>query len=137
MLPPSGYCGFCFIAAIKIMNIVHMKGKNRGKVKDMAKLNNPVRGNRFRMSALLGILFLIIGISLLVYSISAINNSEQLSSSTDLTLEQMWHYDGSLLWWRNACITLFLPLTAVFVTLGGIVLVTQPLLTRLRHKSVL
>jgi hypothetical protein len=103
----------------------------------MAKLNNLFAGNRFRVSALLGILFLVIGVSLLVYSISAIHNSEQVSSSADLTLEQMWHYDGSLLWWRNAWVTLFLPLTAVFMTFGGVVLVTQPLLTRLRHKSAL
>jgi hypothetical protein len=103
----------------------------------MAKLNDLFAGNRFRVSALLGILFLVIGISLLGYSISAMPSSEQVSNSADLMLEQMWHYDGSLQWWRNAWVTLFLPLTAVFVTLGGVVLVIQPLLTRLRHKSVL
>jgi hypothetical protein len=115
---------------------VQVKGKNRGKVRSMAKLKNLFAGNRFRVSALLGIVFLVIGISLLGYSISAIP-SEQVPNSADLTLEQMWHYDGSLQWWRNAWVTLFLPLTAVFVTLGGVVLVIQPLLTRLRHKSVL
>ena len=74
-----------------------------------------------------------VGVSLLGYSVSVIQDYEQLSSSADLTLEQMWHFDGSFSWWRNACFTLFLPLTAVFVTLGGVVLVTQPLMSKLRH----
>ena len=102
----------------------------------MAKLGGLLTKNRFRVSALLGILFLVIGVSLLGYSISAIQDHEQLSNSADLALEQMWKYDGSLRWWRNAYVTLFLPLTAAFLTLGGVVLVSQPLLTRLRHKSV-
>ena len=103
----------------------------------MAKPEGMFAEKRFRGYALLGILFLAIGVSLLVYSVSAIQDIEQLSNSADLTLEQMWHYDGSFGWWRNACFTLFLPLTSVFVTLSGVILVTQPLMKRLHHKSVL
>ena len=103
----------------------------------MAKLNDLFTMNRFRMSALLGLILLVAGVSLFGYSISEIHDCEHISDSADLTLEQMWYYDGSPGWWRNAYVTLFLPLTAVFVTLSGVILVTQPLLTRLRHKSVL
>ena len=103
----------------------------------MTKLVGLFTMNRFRAYTLLGILFLVIGISLLGYSVSAIQDYGQLSDSADLTLEQIWHFDGSFSWWRNAYVTLFLPLTSVFVTLGGVILVTQPLMTRLRHKSVL
>jgi hypothetical protein len=111
--------------------------RKRREAKDMAKLVGVFTKNRFRVSALLGILFLVVGVSLLGYSVSAIQDIGQLSDSADLTLEQMWHFDGSLSWWRTAYFTLFLPLTSVFVTLGGVILVTQPLMTRLRHKSVL
>jgi hypothetical protein len=110
--------------------------RKRREAKDMAKLVGVFSKNRFRVSTLLGILFLVVGVSLLGYSVSVIKDYGQLSSSADLTLEQMWHYDGSLSWWRNAYFTLFLPLTSVFVTLGGVVLVTQPLMSKLHHKSV-
>ena len=103
----------------------------------MAKLNHLTIRNRFRVSALLGVLFLVIGVSLLGYSISAIQDNERLSNSADWTLEQMWHYDGSIRWWRSAYVTLFLPLTTVFLTISGVILVSQQLLARLRHKSVL
>ena len=102
----------------------------------MAKADGMFTKNRFRVHAFMGILFLVIGLSLFGYSVSAIQDYEQLSNSNDLTLEQMWHFDGSLSWWRNAYVTLFLPLASVFVTLSGFILVTQPLFARLRHKSV-
>jgi hypothetical protein len=103
----------------------------------MTKLKGLIKKNRFRVAAVMGVLFLVIGVSLLGYSISAIQEREQLLNCADLTPEEMWRYEGSLRWWRNAYVTLFLPLTAVFVALGVIGLVSQPLLTRLHHKSVL
>jgi hypothetical protein len=57
--------------------------------------------------ALLGILFLVIGISLLGYSVFTIQDYEQLPNSTDMTLEQMWHYDGSLTWWKTHILRYF------------------------------
>jgi hypothetical protein len=103
----------------------------------VAKLIGLFKKNRFSLPGLLGILFFVVGVSLLGYSVSVIQDFEQLSNSADSTLEQMWHYDGSFSWWRNVYFTLFLPLTSVFVTLGGVILVAQSLMTRLRHKSVL
>ena len=89
------------------------------------------------MTAIVGVLLLVIGVSLLGYSISTIQESEHLLTSTELSLEELWHYEDSFRWWRNAYVTLFLPLTAVFMALGEIVLFSQPILTMLRRKSVL
>jgi len=54
---------------------------------------------------------------------------------TELTIEELWHYECSLQWWRNAHVTLFLPLTAVFITLGYIIMFSKQLLTLLCRKS--
>jgi hypothetical protein len=103
----------------------------------MSKLKGLVKRNRFRLAALMGVLFLVVGVSLFAYSISAIQEREQMLNSADLTPEEMWHYEGSLSWWRNSYVTVFLPLTVVFIALGVVALVSQPLLTRLHHKNVL
>ena len=103
----------------------------------MPKLSILFKSNRFRLAAVTGVVLLVVGVSLLGYSISAIQEREHMLNSADLTLEEMWHYEGSLQWWRNAYITLFLPLTAVFLALGGICLISQPLVTRIHRKSVL
>ena len=103
----------------------------------MSKLKGLVKKNRFRLAAVMGVLFLVVVVSLLGYSISAIQEREQIVNSADLTPEEMWHYEGSLSWWRNAYVTMFLPLTMVFMALGVVGLVSQPLWTRLHQKSVL
>ena len=103
----------------------------------MANLNCMTPRNAFRISALLGVLFLVVGVSLFVHSISVLQDNGQLANSADWTLEQMWHYDGSISWWNSASVTLFLPLTAVFLTMSGVILVSQQLLAVLRHKSVI
>jgi hypothetical protein len=103
----------------------------------MNELKGLVKRNRFRLAAVMGVLFLVVGVSLLGYSISAIQEREQLLNSADLTPEEMWRYEGSLSWWRNAYVTVFLPLTVVFVALGVVGLVSQPLLTSLHRKSAL
>jgi len=115
----------------------HETIEHRRDKKNVPKLNSLFKRNRFRLTAILGVLLLILGVSLLGYSISAIQEREHMLTSTELTLEELWHYEGSLSWWRNAYVTLFLQLTAVFMALGGIVLFSQPLLTMLHRKSVL
>jgi hypothetical protein len=89
------------------------------------------------MSVLVGVLFLVVGVSLFVHSISVMPDNGRLANSADWTLEQIWHYDGSISWWSSVSVTLFLPLTAVFLTISGVILVSQQLLAMLRNKSVL
>ena len=103
----------------------------------MNKLIGLIKRNRFRVAAVIGIMFLVIGVSLLGYSLSAIQEREQLLNSADLTPDEMWQYEGSLSWWRNSYVTVFLPLTVVFMALGVVGLVSQPLWTRLHRRSVL
>jgi multisubunit Na+/H+ antiporter MnhG subunit len=103
----------------------------------MNKLIGLIRRNRFRVAAVIGVMFLVIGVSLLGYSLSAIQEREQLLNSADLTPDEMWQYEGSLSWWRNSYVTVFLPLTVIFVALGIVGLVSQPLWTRLHRKNVL
>ena len=89
-----------------------------------------------RLTAILGVLLLIIGVTLLEYSIFTIQESEHMLTRTELTFEELRNYECSLNYWRKAYVTLFLPLTAVFITLGGIIMFSQPLLTILHRKSV-
>jgi hypothetical protein len=103
----------------------------------MNELKSLIKRNRFRVAAVMGIMFLVIGVSLLGYSLSAIQEREQLLNSADLTPDEVWQYEGSLSWWRNSYATVFLPLTVVFVALGAVGLVSQPLWIRLHRKSVL
>ena len=103
----------------------------------MTRLKGLIKRSRFRVAAVIGVMFLVIGVSLFGFSLSAIQEREQLLNSADLTIEEVWKYEGSLRWWRSAYVTVFLPLTVVFVAFGVVGLVSQPLLARLHRKNVL
>ena len=103
----------------------------------MPELNRQHIRNKLRLGTTIGLLLFLIGVILLGYSVSAIQKSEQTLTNTELTLEELWNYESSFSWWKNAYIKLFLPLTGVFMTLGGIILFSKPLLTVLRPKRVL
>lgn len=78
-----------------------------------------------------------VGVSLLVYSMFAIQEREQMLNCAGLSVEEMWNIEGSLSLWRNVYATVFLPLTVVFVALGVVVMVSQPVLTMIHHKNTL
>ena len=99
---------------------------------DKAKQN--ITRNRYTTTVLLGVLLLVIGIFLLIHSISTIQDNEKPLNSISVTLEQVSNYDGSPSWWKNAYVTLVLPLTSVFVALSGIILFTQPIIMTIEQK---
>ena len=103
----------------------------------MTKLKNLLKSNQFRASAVIGAMLLVIGISLFGYSTSAIQEREQMLNSADISIEDTWRLEGSLRWWRTSYVTVFLPLTLIFVAFGIVGLVSQPLWTKLHRKSVL
>jgi ABC-type phosphate transport system permease subunit len=118
-----------------------MKQYSRCEAKEMqkaiSKLDGLIKKNHFRLAAIMGLMLLVIGVSLLGYSLSAIQEREHLLNSANLTPDETWQYEGSLSWWRNAYATMFLPLAVVSMTLGGAALVSQPLWTRMHRESVL
>jgi uncharacterized membrane protein HdeD (DUF308 family) len=84
-----------------------------------------------------GIFLLMIGIFLLNYSIVNIQDIQQSINTTNVSLDQIWNFDGSNRWWKNAIDTLFLPLFGVFTSLAGVVLFTYPVLNVINRKKTL
>ena len=117
--------------------LIRMKQYGLFEAKGMALMFGLFKKSRFKVTAVVGALLLVVGVSLLGYSVFAIQEHEQMLNSDDLSLEEMWNHEGALQWWRNTYATLFFPLTAVFMALGGVILVSQPLLTKLNHKTTL
>lgn len=86
----------------------------------MSTIKNYTRDN---LVFLIVVLLLVIGVSLLLISNSVIAGYEQRLDASDLTLEEMWVYEGALKWWSRSYATLFLPLSVTLVTAGGLLFV--------------
>ena len=91
---------------------------------------------KLKVATIIGIVLLISGLSLFGYSLTVIKQHEQTLPTTETSLADLWNFESSMDWWRNAYLTLFLPLTAVFMSISGLVLVSQPLLALLHRKKV-
>jgi hypothetical protein len=90
---------------------------------------------QLQLIALLGILFLVIGTGMFGYSLNLIAENEQTLNSTNITLDQLWNFENSINWWKNVSVTLILPLTSVFIFIGGITLSTQAIMQKHKNKS--
>lgn len=84
--------------------------------------------NRLKLVTVAGFLLLLVGVSIYGYSHFMIQNLEQLLSSSDLTPEEFWDYEGSVNWWIVSSNVFFFPLAAVFVILGVIFLFSAVLM---------
>jgi hypothetical protein len=100
----------------------------------MLGLKNPFRGKQSGVVVLIGILFLVIGGGLWGYSLYSIYEREHRLGTGTLTHEEAWRWEGSLVWWKNAYNTLFLPLSVGLIVLGITIMASRPLTTMLRRK---
>lgn len=92
--------------------------------------------NRRKFAALTAILLLITGFSILLYTTSAIQSYAQLLDSSELTMEEMWSYEGSLQWWSNTYTTIF-SITLTMIAVGLVTLFGSPVWTRIHHRHAI
>jgi len=81
-------------------------------------MTKPKTKRHIKTIASIGILLLIIGISLWLYTDSVIRGHEQLLDNPNLTPQQKWDYEGSYQWWKTAKKTTYDPLTIILITIG-------------------
>ena len=93
--------------------------------------------NRFKLKVLTATLLLVVGFSIWLYATSVIQGYTQLLNSESLTTEEVWSYEGSLQWWRNAYTTAVLPTTAIMITVGILSLLGPVLWMRIQQRYAL
>jgi len=89
----------------------------------MSKLTNLIKRNQFKVTVGTGVLLLIIGAGLWLYTNLEIQFREERLNTPNLTLEETWRYEGSLQWWRTAYTTTLYPATVISITIGLIALI--------------
>jgi len=91
---------------------------------------------QLQIVTLFGILLLIFGTGMFIYSLNLIEENEQILNSTEFTLDKLWDFESSLNWWKNVCATLILPLTSAFMFIGGITLSAQAIMQIVINKKL-
>jgi hypothetical protein len=73
---------------------------------------------------LLGLLLVAIGVSVWVIAIVELTSNEVMLNQ-DLSIEDVWRYEGALQWWENAYLTTIIPAIGLLVV-SGIILMLGP-----------
>jgi hypothetical protein len=81
---------------------------------------------------------LIITAALIIWFCSTIElkSNEIMLTTQNLSIEEVWRYEGALQWWRKAYITAILPTTGI-LTITGIALISTPKILGFVKESTL
>lgn len=73
---------------------------------------------------LLGLVLIVIGVSIWITAIVELTSNEVMLNQ-DLSIEDVWRYEGALQWWENAYLKTILPAIGLLVV-SGIILMLGP-----------
>ena len=91
------------------------------------------KNNRFKFMALIAILLLVVGFSILLYTTFTIQSYTQLLDSSNLTIEEMGSYEGAIQWWSNNYTTIF-PITFTMIMTGLVTLFGSTVWNKIQHR---
>lgn len=96
---------------------------------------NWIKNNiKFDLSMKIGIFLLIVALAVWVISIIEIVGNEVMLTQ-NLSIEEMWRFDGALNWWQAIYSTIIIPSTIILVLSGILSMASQQILIRLTQKD--
>ena len=84
----------------------------------------------------IGLLLITAALIIWLHSIIEIKSNEIMLANQNLSIEEVWAYEGALQWWKNAYVTAILPTTGI-LTISGIATLITPQLFGFAQKITL
>jgi hypothetical protein len=92
-------------------------------------------GKKFNL-ARIGLLLVIVAVSIWLCSVIELKSNEVMLAQ-NLSIEEVWRYEGALQWWKSVYATAIIPVTAVLALSGIVLLLSQQLPIRFAQKDSL
>jgi hypothetical protein len=84
----------------------------------------------------IGLLLIIAAFAIWLFSFIELRSNE-IMLTTQLSIEEVWRYEGALQWWKAAYNTAIIPATAILSFSGIAALLSKPILNNFRQKDVM
>ena len=91
---------------------------------------------RVNLRSAIGLFLIIVAMSIWLYSLIELKTNE-IMLTTQLTIEEVWRYEGALQWWKNVYSTAIIPATVILISSGIAVLLSQQIPNQFSHKDAL
>ena len=92
---------------------------------------------QLNLSVWIGLLLIITALSIWIFSIAELEGNEIKLTTQNLSIDEIWRYEGALQWWKNVYMTAIIPATAVLALSGIASILSQQLFSRLAQKDTL
>jgi amino acid permease len=90
----------------------------------------------FNFSVWIG--FVLMFVALAIWLISAIElTGNEIMLTHNLSIEEVWRYEGALNWWKTIYSTAIIPTTAILALSGMLSITSQRLISRFMQKDSL
>jgi hypothetical protein len=90
----------------------------------------------FNISVWIG--FVLLFVALAIWLISAIElTSNEIMLTQNLSIEEVWRYEGALNWWKTVYSTVIIPTTVILAFSGMLSITGQRLFSRFMQKDSL
>ena len=103
------------------------------------KLNWKQLSNNFKLFRYFGLVLIVISIIIWALSIIEMKGIEIMLSNSqtyDLTIEEIWSYEGAKLWWKEAYTSIILPVT-IILSISGFSAILSPKIFSVTQKILL
>ena len=87
------------------------------------------------LTAWVGVLLIIAALAIWLYSIIELKSNE-IMLTTQLSIEEVWRYEGAIKWWKNAYVIVVLPIIGI-LTISGIGLMLSARIVDFIQKGAL
>ena len=89
---------------------------------------------QLNITKLLGLVLIVIGVSVWIISIIELVSNEVMLAQ-NLSMEDVWHYEGARQWWENVYATAIIPATVVLI-ISGILIMLSPRISKYVKKDL-
>ena len=98
---------------------------------------NWINYKKVNLTLYIGLFLITIAMSIWLYSLIELRSNEIMLTTQNLSIEEVWRYEGALQWWKNLYTTAIIPTTAVLTFSGIAVLLSQQILNHFSQKYAL
>ena len=97
---------------------------------------NWIKNNKkLNLTVCIGLLLIMSALIIWLYSIIELKSNEIMLTTQNLSIEEVWQYEGALQWWKNVYVTAIIPATVILTLSGTITILSQKLFNRFTQKD--
>jgi hypothetical protein len=96
-----------------------------------------IKNHKINKPQWFAIILIITALSIWIHSLIELKSNEIMLTNQNLSMEEIWRYEGALQWWKNTYETTIIPITSMLLILGAATLLRQKLLSTFTKEDIL